>query len=396
MTGKQKEIPSAILLEQAIRDYLFWMLDGEYSQITWSLHERLLGYFAMFIKQRAIAWSDIFTFETLEAFKQECSLTGASPAVRGLARYLFAQQKIPCPLKRQPRQLPEVYEEYLRYYAKIRQGHRSYELLGIRRLLAALHDSLAGERIELAAIRIEHLDAVLAKHGAGLVQQTRQIRRSWLRGFLRYLYQVRGVLAKDLAPFVVGAPQYAKDNPPRFLRPPEVRQLFNFVTPVTPRELRTYAELHLAYSLGLRPKEISLITLDDICFSQGEISLPVRKCQNPIRLPLPEATIKAIAAYIIGARPKTNQRALFLGLHAPYGPLSADMVSNDIRTLMLKAGLAASAYWLRHTYAQNLLEANTSIFEIKEMMGHDRIQTTQRYLHIHSRLMREALFNETP
>jgi site-specific recombinase XerD len=62
---------------------------------------------------------------------------------------------------------------------------------------------------------------------------------------------------------------------------------------------------------------------------------------------------------------------------------------------MHKAGLPASAYWLRHTYAQNLLETNTSIFEIKEMMGHDRIQTTQRYLHIHTRLMREVLFDET-
>jgi hypothetical protein len=28
-------------------------------------------------------------------------------------------------------------------------------------------------------------------------------------------------------------------------------------------------------------------------------------------------------------------------------------------------------------------------------MGHDRIQTTRRYLHIHTRLMREVLFDET-
>ncbi len=62
---------------------------------------------------------------------------------------------------------------------------------------------------------------------------------------------------------------------------------------------------------------------------------------------------------------------------------------------MKKAGLSASAYWLRHSYAQNLLEAETSIFDIKEMLGHDRIQTTRRYLHIHTRLMREVLFDET-
>jgi site-specific recombinase XerD len=194
---------------------------------------------------------------------------------------------------------------------------------------------------------------------------------------------------------VVGAPQYANAKPPKFLRPHEVRKLFHSIKPGTPRELRIHAMLHLAYSLGLRPKEISLIRLDDISFSNGEISLADRKCLNPIKLPLPEAAIKAIAAYIIGARPKTDRRTLFLGLRAPYDPISPGLVSQDIQSQMHKAGLSASAYWLRHTYAQNLLEANTSIFEIKEMMGHDRIQTTRRYLHIHPGLMREALFNET-
>jgi site-specific recombinase XerD len=62
---------------------------------------------------------------------------------------------------------------------------------------------------------------------------------------------------------------------------------------------------------------------------------------------------------------------------------------------MQKANLDATAYWLRHTYAQNLLESGASIFEIKEMMGHDRIQSSKRYLHIHTKLMREVICDET-
>ena len=61
---------------------------------------------------------------------------------------------------------------------------------------------------------------------------------------------------------------------------------------------------------------------------------------------------------------------------------------------MKKAGLNSTAYWLRHTYAQNLLEAEATIFEIKEMMGHDDIKSTGKYLHIHTQLMRKILFNE--
>jgi site-specific recombinase XerD len=393
MNKQEKNSQGHSLVEQAIREYLLWMIDRGYSRRAWSLAERLLGYFSAFIARQALCWEHIFTVETLAAFQQECRLWHTGKAVRGLARYLYRQGKISRPLTKQPDALPDIYEDYLRYYTKTRQAGPT-KAPGVRRLLIALHDFLTKEKVALAAVRIEHLDTVLAEHTAGLQPGTRQTRRSWLRGFLRYLYLVRGLLAKDLARLVVGAPQYAQAKPPKFLRPQELRQLFSACEPRTARELRTHALLHLAYSLGLRPKEISLIRLDDLSFLTAEISLPDRKCQNPIKLPVPETAIKAVAAYIIGGRPKTTSRALFLELRAPYHPLSPGTISHDIQTLMRTVGLSASAYWLRHTYAQNLLEAKASIFEIKEMMGHDRIQTTRRYLHIHTRLMREVLFDE--
>jgi site-specific recombinase XerD len=62
---------------------------------------------------------------------------------------------------------------------------------------------------------------------------------------------------------------------------------------------------------------------------------------------------------------------------------------------MKEAGLASSAYWLRHTYAQNLLQIGRSIYDIKEMLGHENIQSSRVYLHIDTKLMRKVLFNET-
>jgi site-specific recombinase XerD len=61
---------------------------------------------------------------------------------------------------------------------------------------------------------------------------------------------------------------------------------------------------------------------------------------------------------------------------------------------MKQAGINASSYWLRHTYAQNLLQTGQSIYEIKEMLGQQKIQSTHKYLHIHTELMRKVLFNE--
>ena len=162
-----------------------------------------------------------------------------------------------------------------------------------------------------------------------------------------------------------------------------------------PWYVRTSAMVHLAYTLGLRPREISLISLDDICFTEARLTIHHRKCQNPLSLPVPEQTVKALAAYLIGVRPKSNHRTLFLTLVPPYRPLARSTVVDILRRYMQQAGVPGSAYWLRHTYAQNFLESGRSIFEIMQMLGHDRVKSSRSYLHVHVTLMRKVLFDET-
>jgi integrase/recombinase XerD len=68
-----------------------------------------------------------------------------------------------------------------------------------------------------------------------------------------------------------------------------VQTLFASLPLCTPSDIRTYAIVLLAYTLGLRPVEISTITLDDISFRKRELTLPNRKGLNPVMLPLPSA-----------------------------------------------------------------------------------------------------------
>jgi site-specific recombinase XerD len=261
-------------------------------------------------------------------------------------------------------------------------------------VLSVFNYYLEKHKINLGSVRIEHIDTFLAQFNKPYAPTTRRIYRSYLRGFLTYLYQHCGILHKDLAPLVVGAPLFAQPKPPKFLRPHEVKQLFDSLKLSSTKDLRNYAMVHLAYYLGLRPAEISLITLDDILFGKSELAVKNRKNTQEITLPLPENTLKAIVAYIVGARPKSHHRRLFLSLCAPCRPVSANIVGYYITVCIRQAGLSATAYWLRHTYAQNLLETGASIYEIKEMLGHDSIETSQKYLHIHVKLMRKVLFDE--
>lgn len=384
-----------VALEQAIDAYLEWMAVNAYTQNTQRMHKRTLNQFLSFIKGRRYSWDEIFTRRTLKCFINIRDLS-QTYAITGLARYLYSQGKIaePIRLHKALPTLPVLYDEYLLYQKKYRQvSDRS--ITPIRRVLCAFDSYCQRNGIQLQSLKIKHIDTFQAELFKDLGSATCHTYRNYLRGFLRYLYHERRILTIDLAPLVIGRREYAQAKPPKFLRLAEVQRLFASLNLSSTSQIRTYAMVHLAYTMGLRPKEISLIRLDDISFRRKLLRLTVRKGDNPLELPVPEHTLKAVAAYIIGARPTTDCRRLFLTLPPPHRPLSPNALGCQITFAMRRAGLDTSAYWLRHTYAQNLLEAGSSIFEIKEMLGHDKIESTQRYLHVHPKLMRQVLFDET-
>ncbi|MHC4103885.1 MAG: tyrosine-type recombinase/integrase [Planctomycetota bacterium] len=382
-------------LDEAIDGYLQWMAQNRYTKGTRKAYARMLIPFRLFIKQRKCSFKQIFTYDTLTDFKK-LRRSSHLHAIYGLSRYLFDHKKIPQPLspKGPPIQLPKIYEDYLLYY----QHHGQWadgNTRRIRRVLCAFDDYLHKQQIDLFRLAIEHVDGFLAQFLAAFKPATARVYRSSLRGFLTYLYQQRKIIKRDLASFIVAKRHYGLAKPPTFLRPKELQKLFAGFTLCSDSDIRTYAMMHLGYSLGLRPKEISLITLDDICFSKAELTVGDRKNKRPITLPLPDATLKAVAAYRIAVRPESKHRTLFLSLHPPYGPINANTISQHVTKAMKAVGLDSSTYWLRHSYAQNLLESGASVFEVKEMLGHDDIESTQKYLHVHTKLMRQVLFNET-
>ncbi|MFC1886219.1 tyrosine-type recombinase/integrase [Thermodesulfobacteriota bacterium] len=380
-------------LRQAVDDYLQWMMSNGYSHTSVENHRKTLKHFAFFTRSGKIAWHDIFTLETLNDFKNGKAKSVVF-AVRGLSRYLFRQNRIPMPIEMVEYRLPEIYEDYLACYQRSRQAPYR-RIKRFQRVFSAMHDYMKKQKIHLSELKIDQIDDFLAEFFTPFSPATRKAYRSVIRGFLKYLYYDRRIIKKDLAPLVVGAPIFSRAKPPSFLRPREIKKLFAAVRLSTPLDIRTNATLHLAYTMGLRPDEICSITLDDICLSRGELIVEDRKTKTPVILPMPEETVKAIAAFLIGVRPKSRHRTLFLSFNAPFGSISPVVLNTHIKTLMRQVNLTSSAYWLRHTYAQNLLEAGASIYEIKEMMGHDSIESTQAYLQVDIKLMRKVLFDET-
>jgi integrase/recombinase XerD len=383
------------MLMDAILNYMGWVksMENDGGSPGAIRYTRILTDFLIYVIHKGMAWEKMFTLSTVEAFRRYSGYKGAFPALRALSDYLFNQGRIdhPLNLSKPTPPLPDVYEGYLLYHS---QGLNSSppHLRRIRRVLSPFHEYLGKNGIPLSKLKIDHCDAFMATFKVS--DYSRRLYRYCLRGFLKYLYHEKKIIKRDLAPLLVGPPQFAQKRLPKFLRPKQVKKLFTSLKLSTPTQMRTYALIHLAYSLGLRPAEISRITLDDISFQQRELTLRERKGGDVITLPLPENTIKAIALYVSKGRPQGSSRDLFLNHHFPYRRMRSNNVVGYIAEAMKQAGLPSSAYWLRHTYAQNLLHMGRSIYEVKEMMGHQNIQSTHRYLHISTEIMRKVLFDE--
>jgi len=349
-------------LEQAVSDYLKWMVESRYNSQTCTNYCKTLRQFISFVCRKRYAANEVFTLDTLNRFIKTHEKCYAH-AIRGLSRYLYRQKT----------------------YRKRKQ---------IKRVLAAFNDYLKRNKQDLRTLKIDHIDAFHAKFNPAFALRSQQLYRYYLRGFISYLYHQKRWLKKDLAPLMTGPPVFTRAKPPKFLRRKQIAAVFANLSCLTANDLRTYAMAHLAYFLGLRPQEIVQIRLDDISFKNAELTLEGRKNNIPTQLPFPERVLKAVVAYVIGGRPKSKSQMLFVGHCAPYGPLVPTRVSTVLSTCLQKVNGAATGYWLRHTYAQNLLEAGASLYDIKEMLGHDHIESTKQYLHIHIEMMRKVLFDE--
>ena len=116
---------------------------------------------------------------------------------------------------------------------------------------------------------------------------------------------------------------------------------------------RDYAIVLLLARLGLRACEVAALLLDDADWYHGEIVVR-GKADRHERLPLPADVGAAVAAYLRRGRPQApaSERALFLRLAAPSGPLTPGAVKMVVRHAAARAGLPAfGPHQLRHRAA---------------------------------------------
>ena len=145
----------------------------------------------------------------------------------------------------------------------------------------------------------------------------------------------------------------------------------------------------LLYSCGLRCFEARNVQLSDLDFERAALHVRQGKGAKDryVHIPLSQHLIRGLKYYIQTEKPK---QWLFNG--QPQGRSGGDFdgrysqrgVQSAITQATKKAGITkeVSVHTLRHTYATHLLEDGLGILTIKDLLGHQSIDTTMIYLHV--------------
>ena len=202
-----------------------------------------------------------------------------------------------------------------------------------------------------------------------------------LRSFLRYL-RFRGYVRTDLVGCVPSIATWALSSLPRFLPMAQVGRVLRICDRRTALGRRDYAVLLLLARLGLRACEVVRLTLEDVNWRAGEITIH-GKGNKTSRLPLPSDVGEAIAAYCAKGRPRCSSRRVFLCTRAPRRPFKNSAAVSTIVARRLKqsgyTGPHTGAHVFRHTLATHMLRAGASFEEIAQLLRHRSFDTTAIY-----------------
>ena len=172
---------------------------------------------------------------------------------------------------------------------------------------------------------------------------------------------------------------------PSVMTTQEVMKLIDGVQNIKHRTI-----LMLLYSSGMRVSEIANCKIADIDSKNMRIKVVQGKGAKDRYTIMSEQVLLELRAYYLIYKPKEY---LFNGYKAGKR-YSVRSIQHLMQKALLKVGLESKNYTIhtiRHSFATHLLDNGTDLYTIKELLGHNNIQTTMRYMHLTSRRIDEIV-----
>lgn len=211
---------------------------------------------------------------------------------------------------------------------------------------------------------------------------------SSLRSFYSYLYN-NGYVDKN---YFIMIKNPKKDNGlPKFVKDIDIDKMFNIPDIRNPLGQRNLLIIRMLYATGVRVSELVSIKLSDIDLRERTIRITGKGDKERIVV-FGNNTKEILELYINNGRYKLNSgRSDYLFLNKDGDVLSDRYVRKIIDDIIVKASITmhVSPHMLRHTFATDMLNNGADLVSVKDLLGHESLNTTSIYTHVSDDKIRE-------
>lgn len=287
----------------------------------------------------------------------------------------------------------EKYKTYLLLERSLSKNSVSAYIDDLKKLISFLEI----EELKFENISLDNLQQFVAQlYDLGM--NARSVSRviSGIKSFYNYLL-LDGYIKSD--------PTELLETPKTGLKLPtvlsidEISQIIEQIDLSTKEGRRNKAILEVLYGCGLRISELVSLRLSDVHTKEEFIKVEGKGSKQRL-VPISQTALKEIQNYLLDRNhidiKKGYENTLFLSKRGT--PISRSMVFLYIKQYVEMAGIKKniSPHTFRHSFATHLLEGGANIRAIQQMLGHEKITTTEIYTHMDREFLRQEIIEHHP
>ena len=234
---------------------------------------------------------------------------------------------------------------------------------------------------------------------AGYAYKTVELQLCSLRSFFKYLH-LNSMTNADYSLKIPMVQSRKQTRIPSVWSVDDLKKLISAIDRGNPMGKRDYAMILLACRLGLRISDIKKLTFENFHWDDNQLVFVQSKTRTTISLPLVQDVGWAVIDYLKYGRPKVETSCVFVRHVAPFLPFSEDDHLHQIIVKYMRlAHIPISSkrrvgmHSLRHTLASLLLENNTPLPTISDILGHVETESTAVYLKVDIKKLKECPLN---
>lgn len=216
-----------------------------------------------------------------------------------------------------------------------------------------------------------------------------------LRAFFRFLLEIEEIQT-DFAAKTPMVQARKQARIPSVWTENELKQLINAIDRGSPKGKRDYAIILLACCLGMRCTDIKNLKRENFHWAEKKLVFTQSKTRTFLSLPLTQEVGWAVIDYLKHGRPKIDNPYIFVRHLAPFTTFAeGDHLTQIIKRYMELAHLPIlkkrrGMHSLRHTMASVLLEKDTPLSIISDILGHADADSTAVYLKVDIKKLKEC------